>query len=130
MNILFIIVPIFIFCVFVFTILMIFNPKIRGKMMSRQVESLKHMTEYSKDSLKDISKNLAEVGITSKKEILEDYQDDLKDINNIETDIVKDSIREKTKAIKDGLKDTKYCKYCGKEIDRDSKFCKHCGKEQ
>ena len=27
--------------------------------------------EYSKDSLKDISKNLAEVGITSKKEILE-----------------------------------------------------------
>lgn len=27
-------------------------------------------------------------------------------------------------------KATKFCKYCGKEIDADSKFCQYCGKEQ
>ena len=27
-------------------------------------------------------------------------------------------------------KNTKFCKYCGKEIDADSRFCQYCGKEQ
>ena len=41
--------------------------------------------------------------------------------------------KEIAKGVKEGLSEdneVKYCKYCGKPIDKDSKFCKECGKEQ
>ena len=40
------------------------------------------------------------------------------------------SIKTTVRAIKEGFSnDIKYCKYCGKLIDKDSNFCKRCGKK-
>lgn len=125
---LFIIVPIFIGIVFVFTIAMIISPKLRGKMMSRQFKSMNYMIEESKDELAKLSSTA--VGI--RKQILDENEDVLTDIAHKEAKIKSVGIKSATKAIKEGLteKDSIYCKYCGSEIDTDSKFCKKCGKEQ
>lgn len=125
---LFIIVPIFIGIVFVFTIAMIISPKLRGKMMSRQFKSMSYMIEESKDDLAKLSSTA--VGI--RKQILDENEDILTDIANNEAKIKSVGIKSATKAIKEGLteKDSIYCKHCGSEIDTDSKFCKKCGKEQ
>ena len=64
------------------------------------------------------------------KYVQEENKDDLTEIANTTADIVDDAITQTAKAMKKGLTDTKFCKYCGKEIDADSKFCSHCGKEQ
>ena len=125
---LFIIVPIFIGIVFVFTIAMIISPKLRGKMNSRQFKSMSYMIEESKDDLAKLSSTA--VGI--RKQILDENEDILTDIANNEAKIKSVGIKSATKAIKEGLieKDSIYCKHCGSEIDTDSKFCKKCGKEQ
>jgi len=125
---LFIIVPIFIGIVFVFTIAMIISPKLRGKMMSRQFKSMSYMIEESKDDLAKLSSTA--VGI--RKQILDENEDILTDIAHKEAKIKSVGIKSATKAIKEGLteKDSIYCKHCGSEIDTDSKFCKKCGKEQ
>lgn len=101
----FVIVPIFIGLVFVFMIAMIVSPKLRGKMMSRQIKATKYMIDESKEDLKSISDNMVYA--------------------------TKDGIKTTARAIKEGFtEDNIYCKYCGSEIDNDSKFCKNCGKEQ
>lgn len=125
---LFIIVPIFIGIVFVFTIAMIISPKLRGKMMSRQFKSMSYMIEESKDDLAKLSSTA--VGI--RKQILDENEDVLTDIAHKEAKIKSVGIKSATKAIKEGLieNDSIYCKHCGSEIDNDSKFCKKCGKEQ
>ena len=58
-EILFIIVPIFIALVFVFVIISTISPKFRGKMMSKQVKSVKYMMDESKDDIESISTNMA-----------------------------------------------------------------------
>ena len=101
----FVIVPVFIGIVFVFTIAMFISPKLRGKMMSRQIKAQKYMIDESKEDLKSISDTMAYV--------------------------TKDGVKTTARAIKEGLtEESIFCKYCGSEIDEDSKFCKKCGKEQ
>ena len=123
MEILFYIVPILIGITFIMTIALMVSPKLRGKLMSRQIKATKHMMDYSKEDLKDILSTSADIGINAEKEILD---------NNEET--MEDNVTRKantTNAIKEGLTKSKiYCKHCGKLIDDDSKFCKSCGKEQ
>lgn len=116
--------------IFGFIIAMFFSPKLRGKIMSRQFKSLKYMTDYSKDDMKNVITNLSEVSIDSKSKILNKNKDTLKNIVDNEIDINKDAIKTVVSSIKEGLKDSFYCKYCGESIDSDSKFCKYCGKEQ
>lgn len=78
------------------------NPNIQGKMLSKQVKSLRNMMDESKDTLKSLA-------------------DDMTDINA-------DSIEATTKAVKKGLtSDDVICAHCGKKIDKDSKYCKYCG---
>lgn len=79
------------------------NPNFQGKMLSKQVKSLKYMMEESKDTLKNLT-------------------DDM-------TDISKDSIEATARAVKKGLTEEEdiTCPHCGKKIDKDSKYCKHCG---
>ena len=101
--------------IFILVFAMMFSPKLRGKMMSKQVKSMKYMMDESKDDIQSISTNMA--------------------------DATKDGIETTTRAIKKGFteedsiyckyeEDSIYCKYCGAKIDKDSKFCKSCGKEQ
>jgi len=103
-NLIFTIVPIFILIVFVFTIVSIFSPKFRGKILSRNIKAMKYAMDESSD--------------------------DLKTINDIKANSEKDAITIKTKAFKKGFKDEVYCKYCGYLIDSDSIYCKKCGKKQ
>ena len=126
-NILFIIVPIFILIIFVFTFVLIFSPKLRGKMMSNQLKSLKHMADYSKEDIKDLSNML----VQSKKDIMDSNYEDLKEINKKSATLESEVLREKIKVFKDELINSNtYCKYCGEKIDNDSIYCKKCGKKQ
>lgn len=126
-NILFIIVPIFILIIFVFTFVLIFSPKLRGKMMSNQLKSLKHMADYSKEDIKDLSNML----VQSKKDIIDSNYEDLKEINKKCATLESEVLREKIKVFKDELINSNtYCKYCGEKIDNDSIYCKKCGKKQ
>ena len=79
------------------------NPNIQGKILSKQVKSLRNMMDESKDTLKSLA-------------------DDMADINA-------DSIEATAKAVKKGLTsdDDITCAHCGKKIDKDSKYCKYCG---
>ena len=125
-KILFYAVPIFVVCVFIFTLIMFLSPKLRGKIMARQIKATRHMIDYSKDDIEE----LANQGINIKNEILNKNEDKLKEMSTKEANISKDNIKIKARAIKDGLtKDEIYCKYCGNSIDEDSKFCKYCGKK-
>ena len=136
MHIIFYIVPILIAITFIFTIALIFSPKLRGKMMSKQIKATKHMLDYTKDDLQDLMTTSSTMGIDTEKTILDKNEDTLR--NNVirKANINKEGIEITTKAIKDGLssgsenKNTKYCIECGKKIPTDAKFCLYCGKEQ
>jgi len=55
--------------------------------------------------------------------------EELEEISSDATNIHSKAITNITKSIKTGLKDTKFCKFCGAEIDKDSSFCNKCGKK-
>lgn len=131
MEILFYIVPILIGITFIMTIALMVSPKLRGKLMSRQIKATKHMMNYSKEDLKDILSTSADIGINAEKEILDNNEETMEDNVTRKANINKKGIEITTNAIKEGLTRSKiYCKHCGKLIDDDSKFCKSCGKEQ
>lgn len=91
--------------IIVFVIAMMFDPKLKGKMLAKQIKAAKYMMDESKGDIKSISDDMA--------------------------DATKDSITVTTRAIRNGLIDDQiFCKHCGKSIAKDSKFCKYCGKEQ
>ena len=130
-NIMFIVVPVLMLLILIFGILMVVSPKLRGKMMSRQVKSIKHMTDYSKEDLEDINTNLVNVEIKSRKKILDENEETLRDMAVREAAISKEKIKVMARALKNGLSDEQIdCKHCGEKRDSSSKFCKKCGKEQ
>lgn len=100
-SILMYIVPMFTLGVFAFIIIMIFNPKARGKLMAKQLEATKYMMEASKDTMKDIGKTSAEI----QHDIIEENKETMKETADMQADIHKDAIKTTAKAIKDGLKD-------------------------
>ena len=128
MNVLFIIIPIMAVLLIVLAIVFMFSPKLRGKMLSKQVESMRYMLDESK---MDIAK-LGSTSVNLKKQILDENEETLTDIAKKEANIKSVGIKSAAKAVKEGLteSDTMYCKHCGSEIDSDSKYCKKCGKEQ
>ncbi len=128
---LFVIVPILVLGIFIFVIIMLISPKMRGKMMSRQIRATKYMMENAKDDLKEMGTMAGDIKVQTRKHILDQNEERLKDIEKRTANIEKEGIEVKVKAIRDGLsKNAIYCKYCGTLIDEDSKFCKKCGKEQ
>ena len=133
-NFIFSIVPIIIgvmvIAVFIFVISMMISPKLRGKLMSRQIKSLKYMADYSKEDLENISSTLGEVSINSAKNILDKNEDKLMDITEKTAEMSSVKVEKIARAIKKGLTEEEvFCKHCGKKISSDSKFCKYCGKE-
>lgn len=128
---LFIIVPIFILIIFVFVIATILSPKLRGKIMSRQIKATKYMMESAKEDFTEMGTIAGDISAKTKKNILDENEELLKDLEIRSANIEKEGIRTKAQAIKEGFsKNTNYCKHCGTLIDEDSKFCKKCGKEQ
>ena len=104
-NLIFTLVPILVVAVFIFVIAMMISPKLRGKMMSRQIKAQKYMLDESLEDLKSISDDMAYA--------------------------TKDGIKTTAGAVKDGFsRETVFCKHCGEAIDADSKYCKNCGKKQ
>lgn len=134
LDALFVIVPILIIGIFVFALVMILSPKLRGKMMSRQVKSLKHMIDESADDFTSIGKTVGRVEANVRKGILDENEDTLKNVEAREADLDAIRIEKKANALKKGFssnpKETIYCKHCGKSIDSDSTFCSKCGKKQ
>ena len=125
-----VIVPILVLGIFAFTIIMIFSPKLRGKMLSHQIKSLKYMADYSKDDIQNIATTMGDISINSTKNILDNNEDNLKHITEKTSDLGSIFVEKTARAIKDGITNNNvYCKHCGKSIDSDSKFCKNCGKE-
>ena len=123
----FTIVPILIAIGFGFTIALLLSPKLRGKMMARQMKSLKHMVEMSQEDLSDLSGSMLE---TSKK-FINNNEEKLKYLSKKNAEINASGVEITARAIKKGFgKSDIYCKYCGSTIDADSRFCKNCGKEQ
>ncbi len=125
-KILMIIVPIFMLLVFIVVFAMVLSPKLRGKMMARNIKSMKYMLDESKDSLEE----MGNTAINIRKKIIDENEDVLKETASKEGDIASIGVEKKARAIRKGLlEDEIYCKYCGKSIEKDSKFCKYCGKE-
>ena len=62
-SIMSIIIPILAIGIFIFVFAMMFSPKLRGKMMSRQIKSLKHMADFSKE---DLDTTMNEIAINTK----------------------------------------------------------------
>lgn len=77
-NALFVIVPIFVLVIFIFTIMMMISPKLRGKLMSRQVKATRYMMEASKDDLKEMGTMAGDIQAQTKKKILDQNEDVLK----------------------------------------------------
>lgn len=96
--------PIIFLIFFILTIALMINPKLRGKLISKNIKA----TRYAYD----------------------DSKEDLKLINDIEAEVKKDALTSNAQALKKGFKDEIYCKHCGYLIDSDSTFCKKCGKKQ
>lgn len=126
-NIMFIVILIVAVLIFVFVILSLFFPRFRAKMLSRNVKSLKYMTDYTKDDISDIANNTIE----SAHRIYKNNEETLRNINNMKASIKKDAIEATVRSIKKGIVDDDkiYCKHCGEAIDKDSTFCKACGKK-
>ena len=117
--------------IIIFVILSLFSPRVQGKMMSKQIKSVKHMMDYSKDDLKELMKTTAKTGTIAEKEILDENEDIMSNNERRKANIKKEGIEVTVRAIKDGLTSNKiYCRYCGVSIESDSRFCKNCGKEQ
>lgn len=124
------IIAIIVVVIFIFVFSIMISPKLRAKFMSRQIKSLKYMTDFSKEDLENISSNLGEVSINSTKNILDKNEDKIKDITEKTAEMSSIKVEKIARAIKKGLtEDGVFCKHCGKSISSDSKFCKYCGKE-
>ena len=102
--------------IIIFVILSLFSPRVQGKMMSKQIKSVK---------------TTAKTGTIAEKEILDENEDIMSSNERRKANIKKEGIEVTARAIKDGLTSNKiYCRYCGASIESDSRFCKNCGKEQ
>ena len=120
--------------IFIFIAINMFSSKSRAKFMSKQVQAMKHMVDYSKDDLEDMMTSLGGITANVQNNIVNQNEDILRNVANKTADINKDAIETTVGAIKRGWdvksNSTIYCKHCGEKIDADSVFCKSCGKQQ
>lgn len=114
---------------FVFVLLMIFNPKIRSKMMGRQLKATKMILDDNKETIKDIHNLQADIAIESTDNILDKHEKTLEKNMTKMANIGSSSVETTVRAVKQGIKNTKECPKCKKYNEEDAKFCKECGTE-
>src|SRR5574344_2481427 len=95
MEILFIIIPIIAVSIFVFTFVLIISPKLRGKMISNNMKSIRYAFDESKDDISHISNE----GVNIVKSIKNDNKFYKTYCKNCGSTIDEDSV---------------FCKKCGK----------------
>ena len=64
------------------------------------------------------------------KYVQEENKEDLTDIADTGADIISGAVTKVARAVNDGIRKTKFCKYCGAQIDEDSVYCSQCGEKQ
>ncbi len=128
-KIMFIVIPIFIGLTMIVTITMIISPKFKGYLMSRQIKSIKHMTDYSKKDIEDIEYNIYTTSIDAENKIVNDKYSEMENIYTKKANAKKEALSATSKTIKEELLST-YCKYCKEKIPIDSNYCNKCGKKQ
>ena len=124
-------IPIVMLILIVLILTIGYSPKLRAKLLGRQIKTMKYVVDENKETLEDIGTTTGNIGVNVKKNIIDQNEEQLKDMATKQANISKDAVEITARAVKDGFtNDTIYCKYCGAKIDMDSKFCKECGKEQ
>ena len=66
----------------------------------------------------------------TRKYVQEENKEDLTEIADTHADIIGGAVQKITGSVREGMKKSKFCKYCGAEIDEDSLYCSMCGKKQ
>ena len=103
-------------------------------MQKHSIKTQKYIQESSRDDLTDIMSTGLGIGIDATSNAIDENEDDLYNIADKSAGIMAGPIATMagsiSRGIKEGASDTKFCKHCGKEIDRDSKFCSECGGQQ
>lgn len=64
------------------------------------------------------------------KYVQEENKEDLTDMADTGADIISGAVKKVASSVNDGMRKSKFCKYCGAEIDEDSLYCSQCGKKQ
>jgi DNA-directed RNA polymerase subunit RPC12/RpoP len=134
-KVMFTVVPFLVITIFIFTILMMFSPRLRAKLIGLQIKTMKHVTNDNKDDMVDIGTNLGDVVARTGKNILDRNEDSLRDISTRGAKISEVGIETMAKAFKKGFSSDEKseseikCPKCGSLIDKDSVFCKECGKK-
>ena len=72
------------------------SPKLRAKLMKRQVKTMKYFAEDTKDNLTDLANAQADV--------MEESKDSLKKMADINANVNKDAVEKTTAAISKGIK--------------------------
>ena len=105
-NVMLVVVPILVAIIFIFSMVLMFSPKMRAKMMGKQVKAMKY--------------------------VMDDNESDLTNMATKAANITKGGVEISARALKKGFTEEEqgYCKNCGNTIDTDSKFCKKCGDKQ
>ena len=129
MGIIFIIIFIVSIGFFVFVFLTIFSPKMRSKMLGRQLKITKRVLDDNKETIKDIHNLQADIAIESADKILDKHEDTIRKNVTKMADISSDSVETTARAIKKGISQTKQCPECLKFNDEKAKFCQECGKK-
>lgn len=81
---------------FVFNLFMMFSPKLRAKMMKKNIEAAKYLAEDSKGDVADIANSLADMADESK--------DSLKKMADVGASASHDAVSSTTEAIASGIK--------------------------
>ena len=132
MKIMFVIIPIFAFLMFVFVFAMMLSLKLRGRVMSSQIKSMRHMTDMSKEDMQQILSTMGDVTAKSQNDVINNNEEILRDSANRYANINKNAVKTTFSGIGEGMyeESTIFCKHCGESIDEDSTFCKRCGRMQ
>jgi len=126
-NIIFVIMLLFTIAFFIFVILMIFNPKIRSKMMGRQLKATKMILDDNKETIKDIANLQADIAVESTDNILNKHDKTIEKNMTKMANMSAESIETTARSIKKGISKTKQCPECLKFNEENAKFCQECG---